>query len=949
MHGTLRFIFCIRLLAAAGAFVATASCLRAQATVPNAASVADPVKLIEAGNRAYAAGDWAAAAAEFETFLQNFGSAPEAAEAVAQIKPLVALCKIRLGEYGAAGQLITEALALPKLDPKLRDELAFWKGVVLLQVQAYPEAREAFLAYYQTPEFQAARRTESILLFGTTYVMENDFAQAAAFFEQQASRLWQLNPEASLRGQTLRLHALMELGELNAARDLVATLQPHLDQVTQIVSLQGLTADLGGRFLDGGDFYSAIFCLQRVWPAARLLKHQADRVERLKRELETLKAQPGGEALLFAKKSVLTRIEREQRTFAEVKDFDLGVRMRLGFAYLGMERWREAALVLEQALTLPGVAAQQAQAGLAVIQCWQELRRYQRAISNADAWLTRFEGKVEADATARARFLMAQALYDDQQFTEAARVFEELHAKQPDHELGPQALLMAGLSHLMADAIEPALARLDEVQKQFSKLPVAEDASYWHGMARSFDGQHQACRDELEAHLKRYAQSGRYTPAAEFRRASSRFMLGDYEGAIAEFDAYLAAYPEGADAAEASVLKGDALGALGEIDAALEAYATIPAGASRTWYEQAQFKIGKIHQLRRDYAAMQAHFETFLQQHPDSPRLAEAVHWAGVALIAQDQRDAARQLYWQAISEYGNELGHQGVEDILLALPRLYPGKEDRLELLREFQRRRAVAEKAGQTGLVCRLHWAEGQLQATQNARLALADFLMAAEHIDVEKINPRVLIDCADACHRAGSTLRAGELYRDLLKWHPRAVEVERARSGLGFLAAEAGDWQEALSQFEQFAKRAVTPALIEEVDLKKAALLAAHGRTTEATAIYKDLLASKQTSGRTKALALLAWGEDLSAKDPKVATAYFERVYLAYGKQHDLAARAYLTRGRLLEKMGQPGKAAQVYAELRAQEVLAPYPEHEGAASRLKVTGPPPPPKPPPPPAA
>jgi TolA-binding protein len=911
---------------------------------PDLGQVASPRELIQTGNAAYQAQQWAEAVKAFESFLQTYGSDPDVAETVDQVKPLVALCKIRLMDYGAAGALITECLALPKLEPKLRDELSFWRGVILLQVQAYEEARAAFLAYYQTPEFQQQRRVESILMFGTTYVLENNHAAAANFFQQQAARLWELSHEAALRGQTLRLNSLLELNKLEEAKALVATLQPLMSEVTQIISLHGLTADLGGRFLDGGDFYSAIFCLQRVWPAQRLLKHQADRMVRFKREIEALGARPGGEALAFAKRSVLTRVEREHRTFAASTDFDLGIRMRLGFAYLGLERWREAALVLEEALTLPGDPKQQAQAGLAVVQCWLQLKRHERCVKRAEDWLQRFEGKVEDGDAARVRFLMAQAHYDEQDFLDAARVFEELTQKHAEHELVPEALLMAGLAQLMADEHEPAVRLLTDVVKRFPKLPVAEDASYWHGMAYSFNGEHEACRDHLAAHLKTYAKSGRYAVTAHFRRAYCRFMLADYEGAIEELQGFVRENPEASDVGEARVLIGDALASLGEIDPALTSYGEV-AAETRHWYEEAQFKIGKIHKLRRDYPALRAHFDAFIAKHPSSMRLAEAVYWAGVACTEQDQLEEARKLYWGALTQHGNEAAHFGVEDILLAMPRLYRGEDARVELLRETQRVRSAAEKQQRNTLACRLSWMEGHMQPKDKPTLAQADFMMAAQNLDVKRMNPRVTADCADASREAGSKLRAAELYRELVKWHPRAIEVERAHAGLGFLAAEVGEWEEALEHFKRFEKKSVTPDLAVTVALKKAGLLAENKRIEEAIGVYKALLEDKMTPGRAKAQALMSWGAVLEDQRKLLpATAYYERVYLAYGKHGDLAAQAYLARGRALESLGRKGEAAEVYTELRESEALQGYPEYAEAAERLKVTGPPPPPPPP-----
>ena len=53
-----------------------------------------------------------------------FASTLFTAEAVAKVQPRLALARIRLGEFGAAGELVSTCLAQRKLEPRLRDELA---------------------------------------------------------------------------------------------------------------------------------------------------------------------------------------------------------------------------------------------------------------------------------------------------------------------------------------------------------------------------------------------------------------------------------------------------------------------------------------------------------------------------------------------------------------------------------------------------------------------------------------------------------------------------------------------------------------------------------------------------------------------------------------------------------------------------------------------------------
>ena len=888
----------------------------------------EPADLLAAGEKAGAARDWSQAAEHFQAFLDSYGEEPSLAEAVARVKPRLALMRLRMGEFGAAGELVSECLSAPGLEPSMRDELSFWHGILLLKMEAHEEARAALLAYFQAPEFQTPRKVETILLYGSTFALENRHAEAAAFFAQQSSRLWQLDREAALRAQVLRLHALLATDQLGVAFELAGTMRPHVAEVTQLVCLHSLLAELGGRLLEAGRHHEAIACLLRVWPADRLQRHQARRLQTLRLELEALEQRPGSEPLAFQKRGVLARAERELRHFAATADFDLGVRLRLGHAWLGLERWHEAALVLEAAQELPGTREMQAQAGLAALQCWQQLGRQDRCIDAAQAWLKRF-GNVPGEFTLRVRYLLAQAHYDAAAFPAAATAFDALAAES--HDLAPASAFLAGMARLMADDAAGAARCFRDLLSRHGGAPVAEDASYWLGLALSFDREYAACRDHLEAHLRRYGASARHLEQAVFRRAYCRHALGDRDGALGEFEAFLRDHPGAVDADEARLLCGDLLCALGELDRGLASYRAVSTGP---WFEPAHFNMGQVFKLRRDWDGLREHHQVFLGAHPHSRRLAEAVFWCGQASLAQGRPEEARDAYWQAINAFGNEPAHHGVEDVLLAMARLYRGETGRLELRRELLRRRQTASAAGQRTLTARLHWLEAQLQPADRPRLAQADFLMAASLLDVQRQNPRVIADCADASRLAGSKMRARELYTELIRWHPRSIEVERAQAGLGLLAAAAGEAREALDWFTRCDKRTVSSGLRALVRLERARLLADLDRPQEAASLFRDLLADKTTEARIKAETLLAWASLWEKQGEALkAAALYERVYLGHGRQRDLAARAYLARGLALETLGRRPEAVEVFAELVASEALNGLPEQAEAERRLQ----------------
>ena len=100
---------------------------------------------------------------------------------------------------------------------------------------------------------------------------------------------------------------------------------------------------------------------------------------------------------------------------------------------------------------------------------------------------------------------------------------------------------------------------------------------------------------------------------------------------------------------------------------------------------------------------------------------------------------------------------------------------------------------------------------------------------------------------------------------------------------------------------------------------------------------MLENKLAGSREKAAALYALGSLLAANgDDLKATAYFERLYLVYGKYRELVARAYYARGQALERLRKNDAAIEVYTELVAREELAEFTETTEARARLTALG-------------
>ena len=137
----------------------------------------------------------------------------------------------------------------------------------------------------------AQKVSEARLLIGTCLLLDGKRRNAA---DHDARIKQSLIPINQGRGTVLQLHALLEAGDENEAMKVVIEQFPRMGELLQLVSFQTLTFELGARYLERNEPRNAIICLQRVWSADRLLKHQQACLEDLESKLQAVEADPRG-------------------------------------------------------------------------------------------------------------------------------------------------------------------------------------------------------------------------------------------------------------------------------------------------------------------------------------------------------------------------------------------------------------------------------------------------------------------------------------------------------------------------------------------------------------------------------------------------------------------------------------------------------------------------------
>ena len=903
----------------------------APAPAQQAADLTAP-ELLKAARVAFAAQDFAKAEQHFDQLLADYGENAEVAPLVDECRPMLAMCKVKAKAFDDAVALIEASLKQPKLPAAVREELQFWRGICLLQTGEVMPAQEQFGEYYADEKHDRTRRYEAFLLFGTGYIQLEDFDGAADFFSEQIPKLPADQPEVAGRATVLLLHSFIEAERLDEAVQLVRRTFPKLDGLTQVVSFQLLTLSLGAQCLADGKNYDAITCLNRLWPRARLLQHQQAKLDAAKQRRELLRKEGAQrEALVFQTDGIITRIERELEQFAKIESYDAALRLRLAQAFIGLERWREAGLILDDAVATLEPDKTLEQAAVTAVECWQQTGDHARVIAAADRYFRIYAEHRRGDHLPQTLMAKGEGLRGLDQMQDAEKEFGEVANDWPQHPLAPRAMLMAGLCQMERGRSDMALLAFEALRRRFKKGPLHEDSMFWEGVALSLEHRYDEARARLAASIAAYPK-GRYPAAAQFERARCLHNQMKHREAAVEFKAWLKQHPGDRQENEARLLLAESLMADGEMDAGMKMLREIPRDEARLW-EEAQFKEGEaLRKLGRTEPARD-HYVAFIKDNPRSRRLAEAALWQSRTVQKLGQPEAARELVWATLEKHGDDPLSEGVEDLLDGLTKLYRGEHETRVLSLALAEKAAAAKKADRRTLALRLGWAQALVLKAESASRARTILYNLAGLVDPAMHHPRIIADTADAWREANGHQRAKQFYLDLRKWHPRALERERAALGLGLIARDAGDKDGALEWFERCIAESVTGASGNEALLEKASLLRGLKQTKEAREALTEVTTSRLATTLQKARALLALGHcALDAGDLPLAAKHFQRCCLSGAKWKDTAAEAWLQHALVLEQLRDRPAAVATLRTMLAKPDLAALPPAKEARAKL-----------------
>lgn len=875
-------------------------------------------------------------------FKAEFSTSPDAAKAVQSSLYPMAMCLVQQGRFAEAVPALNEALAVvPPPPPQQIQELTFWLGIADLQNQDHAAARtslEKFIALFppgaeknplltrQNPF--AARLVEARMLVGASLLLEQKHREATDYYAELKPAL-----AADMRGRAViyQLHALLQLGENDAAMVVVNEEFPRMQDIHQLISFQTLTLQLGNRWLENGEYRKAIICLQRVWPRERLLKHQALRLEELRTRLAAAGATDDPYQKILCTRLV-NEVQRETENFQKIENFDTALRFRLAIAYLQMKRHREAALIMSAMIKdLPADKLTE-QAAVNVVRCWSALEDWPQSIEAAKEFAAKFP---DSSLLPQVRLMQAEALRSGHRHDEAASAFEEIAERFPDSDSAPRAAFLKAFSLLQAEKNAEAAKAFEDFLARHPKHDLADSAAYWLGMTCSFDKQFEKCRELMEAYLQKHPK-GLHRGSAVFRKAYCSQQLERYGTAIDELHDYLEKFPGEPENSEARLLLGNALMNEGFVPEGIAVFREIPTTDTKP-YEEGVFRAAEALKLLENYEDYRALMENFAKKNPRSPRVAEAIANLGWYYRKQDQPAKAREIYWQAVRELGDDPGIRSVDDLFPSLARLYRGPAESAEYLALLGDLAAEAGKDKKNTLRMRLLHAQARTLEKTAPKRSQALLIEAAALADVREANPSLLVDFGKALLESGQTKPGEEMLRDALRWNPRAMQKDRILAALGEMELQQGNDKAALDWFDRFERENLGTQLFAPTMMSKAKLLKKRGRPAEARRVLEEVLKNEATSGENKAEALCLIGDlHMAEENPKLAIPYYQRVYLMHGRWRPWVARAYARSGEAFEKIQDTTAARRTYSEFLSKTELEDFPETKTAQARLQALG-------------
>ncbi len=433
---------------------------------------------------------------------------------------------------------------------------------------------------------------------------------------------------------------------------------------------------------------------------------------------------------------------------------------------------------------------------------------YQRLInvynSDPSALLTEVEAFLATNPTSeradQAKLLKAEALYKQQNYTEAASVYGELRASQLSSKLRAESAYKLGLCYAQTKNTPNIIEAFTYYVQTFPDNPQAPAALAQRALAYEQDKNYDAALSDLNAILTKYPDAHEREAALQLKA----LILGQQENTksmVETFRQLLKEYPKSSVAAQAQYYIGKAAFEAKDYKTAMTALNAARQLNKEQYYNLASLRLILCQFYLKNRPVLTKEVNDFMANSPNVNVPPEVLEWLGIeyyneknyepaarylsALGKIDNRgnvkpdflfylgDAATKLknLPQAEDAFGKYLqvanDPAGKAKVLLALGSVKIGAhkpDDAQKIAEEIM----ALQPEGRVNAEARLLAGEVQLERG-NFNDAGKAFMGVALLYDDPAVTPRALDKAASAYQRAGKTDEADRLVRELRERYP------------------------------------------------------------------------------------------------------------------------------------------------------------------------------------
>lgn len=486
----------------------------------------------------------------------------------------------------------------------------------------------------------------------------------------------------------------------------------------------------------------------------------------------------------------------------------------------------------------------------------------------------------------------------------------------------PEFVVGASLYHL--DRYEEADSELGDYLRAYDEARRLEPATYYHGSTKVRRLQWKRGAEILEDFLERWPRS-ELVSSALYQSALCRFVLGDYENALAKLDQLHREHPGAIEIPASWNLKGDILTATGEatfeeVEVAYLEGRNLSEGIP-AHFETAAYSLWKLVLLSSTegkHAEAGAYYDEYWAKYRDSEHELEVIAAALPSLHELGRNAEAEETVRQQILRYADDAesgdlcelfgtylgylnGHYPPDDVL-AKVRTFPAPTPTPQPLDSWLKVAEIEKLEERESLA-----APGALEA------AYAD--LEREFV-FEKMPTYPVIKLARWRTEQGRDAEAVPLYESLLEARPEGAQVETAMFDLAVLLSESEDpedWDRSIALYRSVRERVETPRLREAAIIGGGRVESKRGEYSKALSWWREYLSNRDWLS-ARAEANFQVGRCLEETgSPLEALKVYASVYALFPGNLDWSTQAYLRTARLLKKEGRDGDALLVVIDM------------------------------------